>query len=100
MSLYLEAMATIKWLYSFIEKIFLGFWGLTVIELIPILNLGLLKGIDDTIKIIMATVGAVYLIVQLPYKIWSLKDKKKSSKLDIELKKQELEKLKRENGKH
>ena len=88
-----KIMATAKWVINTIETIILGFWGLTIIDLIPLFQVGLLSDIDNTIKAVMAIIGAIYLIVQLPYKISNLSHKKKMNNLDRQIKEAELRKI-------
>lgn len=98
-------MATIKTIYSLIRKVFLGFWGLTVIDLMPMFNIQALDGIDGAIKTGMALIGAIYLLIQIPFKLREMMHKKKmnktekeSAQLSIDIQRQELRKLEIENS--
>jgi len=71
----------------------LSVWGITIIDLLAVLvgsEGGLVSGVDNSIKLVMAIAGAIYFIakglIELPHKY-------KMQKLDLEKKKRELEKL-------
>lgn len=77
---------------KFFDLVFLSVWGLTVIEIIPLLSLGFLTelNIDEAIKTAMALVGLIWFLVTIPHKY-------KMFSLERKIKKEELEALTREN---
>lgn len=90
-------MTKIKSLLNFVEYYFLSIWGLTILDIMPLVNLDIFDNIDDTIKTAMALFGAIFFLAQLPFKIMELVDKKKLRQIEIEHKAEELERLRREN---
>lgn len=90
-------MGIAKWVYNFFNAIALSVWGITIIDLFAVMAGGessLVAGIDNGVKIIMAVAGSIYFIVKA---IIELPHKYKMQKLDLEKKKQELEKAKKGN---
>lgn len=86
-------MANMKLFYRIFDIFFVSIWGLTIVDLIKITTKSeTLLNIDNTIKTIMAIVGALYFLIQIPHKI-------KMQKLERELKEEQIEKIKRENEK-
>ena len=83
-------MSKLKFLYNLLDTIFLGVWGLTIMDLVPLLNVEIFDSIDGVIKTLMAFVGLLYFIVTIPHKI-------KMQRLDRKIRKEELEKIEREN---
>lgn len=86
-------MANMKLIFKIFDIFFVSIWGLTIMDLIKITTKSeALLNIDTTIKTIMAIVGLIYFLIQIPHKI-------KMQKLDREFKEKEIEKIKRENEK-
>lgn len=82
-----------KLIFKIFDIFFVSIWGLTIMDLIKITTKSeALLNIDTTIKTIMAIVGLIYFLIQIPHKI-------KMQKLDREFKEKEIEKIKRENEK-
>lgn len=90
-------MTKIKSLLNIAEYYFLTIWGVTLLDIIPLVNLDLFGNIDNTIKTAMALFGAIYFAFSLPFKIKDLIHKSKIQKIEAEMKLEELERLKREN---
>lgn len=90
-------MTKLKSLLSFLENISLSIWGLTILDIIPLIDFNIFSSIDNTIKTSMALFGAIYFAISLPFKVFDLLHKKKLQKLDMEIKKEELEKIQNEN---
>ena len=84
-------MSKIKYLYNLLDTLFLGVWGLTIMDLIPLLNIQIFESIDGVIKTLMAFVGCVYFVITIPHKI-------KMQKLDRKIRQEELEKIEKENN--
>jgi len=83
-------MTKIKSFFNFLDTVFFSVWGLTIIDLIPIIGI---SSVDNLIKTLMAAVGFVYFALSIPHK-------RKIQKLERKLKEQELEKLTKENDKN
>ena len=73
-----------------IDSVFLGLWGFTIIDLIPIFKIGLFDDIDGSIKILLSGAGLLYFVISIPHKM-------KMQKLERKLKEEQIEKLEIEN---
>ena len=87
----LRKMATIKFLWNIFDGIALSIWGLTIIDVLKIVDGGY-ASIDNWIKTLMALAGLIYFLITIPHKI-------KIQRLDRKLKKEQIEKLEIENKK-
>lgn len=87
-------MQTIKEILNFLDLTIATFWGFTVIDLASSLTAGgfVFTTIDNIIKVLFALVGLIYTIIRMHH--FYLK-----SKIDRLIRKEELEKLERENNK-
>lgn len=85
-------MTKLKALYNLLDTVFLGIWGLTIMDLLPLFQVDLFSTLDNTIKSLMALVGFIYFIVTIPHKL-------KMQRLERKIKEEELEKLTKENDK-
>ena len=81
----------VKLFVNVVDFVSLGFWGVTIFDLL-FLNIDLLSSIDGVSKTLMAVLGAVYFGYSIPHKL-------KMQELEREFKKEELEKLRRQNDK-
>ena len=80
-----------KGLYYFLDTLLAGIWGITIIDLLSLA--GGFDFINDSIKALLAVAGLVYLLaVKIPHEV-------KMNKLKRKEKKEQVEKLKRENKK-
>lgn len=75
---------------SILDKLFIGIWGFTLIDLIPFASTEPFSEIDSTIKTIMAVAGLVYFCITIPHKI-------RMQKIELKLKKEELSKAIKNN---
>ena len=82
-------MGNLKVALSMIHKFFAGILGLTLIDLIAIIDFDFLSNIDNSIKTIFVVLGLVFYILAIPHKLKMLKYNQKEKKLEIQ--KQELE---------
>lgn len=85
-------MTKLKAIYNLLDTIFLGIWGLTIMDLLPLFQVDLFSTLDNTIKSLMALVGFIYFLVTIPHKL-------KMQRLERKIKEEELEKLTKENDK-
>jgi hypothetical protein len=85
-------------IFGYLEKLSLGIWGLNIIDLMAISEIGFLKDLDASVSTYLGFIGAVYLTVQLPFKVLELISKKKHNRLENELKEEDL-KLKKKRQK-
>lgn len=88
-------MQQIKDFLNFLDYIVATFWGFTVIEIMPLLTSGsasltVLNSVSEFIKVLFAIAGLIYLIVRLMHFI-------KMSKINIDIRKEELEEKKNAN---
>jgi len=74
-------------LVNIFDTVFGSLWGLALIDMF---SLSVFTSIDNWIKVSMAFAGLVYFLISIPYKI-------KNNNLDIEIKEEELEKIRAEN---
>jgi hypothetical protein len=84
-------MANMKLIFKIFDVFFMSIWGLTVVDLIKVTSqTEILLNIDTKIKTIMALVGLIYFLIQIPHKL-------KTQKQDRILKEEQIKKIKREN---
>ncbi len=78
-------------LYLIFDTFLVGICGLTIIDLLTIVNLGNYDIVDDAIKTLLAFAGLFYLIgIKIPHEY-------RNNKLNRDMKKQEIKKLELEN---
>ena len=81
-------MAKMKGLYLLFDTFLAGIFGLTIIDLMVIIDLDTYGGIDDVIKTLLACAGLFYLIfVKIPNELKMNKLNRESKKLENESKK-------------
>lgn len=85
-------MASLKLFYGFMDVLFFSIWGLTIMDVLKLMNVGAYSDIDNIIKTSMALVGFVYFALSIPHKL-------KMQRLERKLKEQQIEKLEMENKK-
>tara|TARA_R110000796_G_scaffold6227_1_gene22411 strand:- start:238 stop:567 length:330 start_codon:yes stop_codon:yes gene_type:complete len=85
-------------IWGYLEKLSLGVWGLNIIDLLAISEIGFLKDLDSSVSAYLGVIGAVYLTVQIPFKVLELISKREHNRLVNELKQEDL-KDKRNNKK-
>jgi len=84
-------MTRMKSLYLLFDTFLAGIWGLTMIDLMTVVNVNSYDVIDDGIKTLLAAAGLFYLIfVKIPNDIVN-------NNISRRIKKEELEKLEMEN---
>ena len=86
-------MHTIKSFLNFIDIILGTFWSITLIEVVPLVTSSpvvVFSQVDNVIKILFSLAGLVYLIFRI-INYWHM------SKLNREIKKLEIYRLKNEN---
>lgn len=86
-------MTKLKALYNLLDTVFLGVWGLTIMDLLPLFQVDLFSTLDNTIKTLMALAGFIYFLITIPHKL-------KMQRLERKIKEEELEKLTKENDKN
>jgi len=80
-----------KGLYLLFDTFLAGIWGLTIIDLLTIIDVKNYNIIDDGIKTLLAAAGLFYLIfVKIPHEI-------SNNRLNRKIKAEELEKIEMEN---
>ena len=84
-------MPRVKMLYNFLDAIFGSVWALMIVDIIQTSN-EVLHSVDGWFKVLMSFVGLIYFVMMIPHKI-------KMQSLDRAIKKQELEKITKENDK-
>jgi uncharacterized membrane protein YecN with MAPEG domain len=89
-------MQQIREFLNFLDYIVATFWGITVVELIPILasnglSLDIMTSLSDLIKLLFSVAGLIYLFFRIIHYV-------RMSKINVAIRKQELKKLERENG--
>jgi hypothetical protein len=87
-----------KIIWGYLEKLSLGVWGLNIIDLLAISEIGFLEDLDGSVSTYLGVIGAIYLTVQMPFKIIELNQKRKRGRLENELKEEDL-KLKKKRQK-
>lgn len=78
-------MTRIKTLLGLADAFLAGVWGLTIIDLFAIINIGGFKFIDDSVKTALALAGLFYLLViKIPAELKMNKLKRREKKAEIE----------------
>jgi len=85
-------MSKLKAIINFLDTFFLSVWGITLMDLLPLIDLDLFSSLDNTIKTLMALAGFVYFVITIPHKL-------KMNKINRKIKQEELEKITKENDK-
>ena len=85
-------MASLKLFYGFMDVLFFSIWGLTIMDVLKLINVGTYSDIDNIIKTLMALAGLIYFAFSIPHKL-------KMQRLERKMKEEEIEKLERENDK-
>ena len=83
-------MNSYKLIWGYLEKLSLGVWGLNLIDLLAISEIGFLKDLDGSVSTYLGVIGAVYLTVQIPFKVLELISKREHNRLVNELKQEDL----------
>lgn len=89
-------MATMKFLYSVLKYFFTVVWGLTIVDILPLMSwesvkhLEMFMDFDNAIKTITALLGLIYFAIEIPSKL-------KKAKLERDILKEDLIKKKFEN---
>lgn len=92
MDLYVRIrMAKIKILIKFLDYFFGSVLGLTIIELLPMLNLNIFDTVDGALKGFLALAGLLYFLISIPHKF-------KMQKLERQMKEEELNRIKKQNS--
>ena len=91
-------MDNYKLILGYLEKLSLGVWGFNLIDLMAISDMNFLKNLDSNLATYLSVIGAVYLTVQIPFKIIELNQKRQRGILENELKEEDL-KLKKKRQK-
>ena len=91
-------MVDYKIIWGYLEKLSLGLWGLNLMDLMALSDINFFEGLDANLKSAFGVVGFLYLLVQLPFKIIELNQKRKMHRLENELKEEDL-KLKKKRQK-
>ena len=91
-------MDNYKLILGYLEKLSLGVWGFNLIDLMAISDINFLKNLDSNLATYLSVIGAVYLTVQIPFKIIELNQKRQRGILENELKEEDL-KLKKKRQK-
>ena len=83
---------------NILEKIFFSFWGLTILDLIPVFDFSFLEGVGENLKVFITVIGSIYFLIQIVFKTIELNHKRKYNKglrrlqrEEIEMKEKELE---------
>ena len=79
-----------KIIWGYLEKFSLGVWGLNLMDLLAISEIGFLKNLDSNLSTYLGVIGAVYLTVQIPFKVLELISKREHNRLVNELKAEDL----------
>lgn len=87
-------MLTIKKFFNFIDSLFLSVWGITVLDLLPIIDTNILESVDNTIKSVMVVLGLIYYVIVIYFKIQNKIIDKKMNEVELEKKMFEFEKSK------
>ena len=83
-------MVKIQEFFKLIDFFFLSVWGLTLMDLIPLISINFLDDLDGIIKTLMALSGFLYFVITIPHKV-------KMNRLEKKIKEEELEALEFEN---
>ena len=68
-------MGTVKLIFKFIEGIAFCFWGLTIIDIIPLItsenikDLEMFNGVDNWIKTTAALIGLLYYSINISHRL-------------------------------
>ena len=79
-----------KIIWGYLEKFSLGLWGLNLMKLVSTFEIDFLKNLDSNLSTYLGVIGAVYLTLQIPFKVLELISKKEHNRLVNELKSEEL----------
>lgn len=85
-----------KFLYSVLKYFFTVVWGLTIIDILPLMSwdsvkhLEMFMNLDNAIKTITALLGLIYFAIEIPSKL-------KKAKLERDILREDLIKKKFEN---
>jgi hypothetical protein len=88
-------MQQVREFLNFLDYIVATFWGITVVEVIPILasnglSFEILGSLSDLIKFLFSIAGLVYLVFRIIHYV-------RISKINVLIRQQELKKLENEN---
>lgn len=84
-------MPNLKLIFNFLDVTFSSFWALIMVDILPFMHtIPVLKSVDETIKLLMSFAGLVYFAFRIFFY-------SRHQTLDMNIKKEELKKLKREN---
>ena len=88
-------MQQLKEFFNFIDYLVGTFWGITLVEVVPVLaangiKSSLMSSFSELISTLFAFAGLVYLVVRLIHYI-------RMSKINVAYRKEELKKIEREN---
>jgi hypothetical protein len=81
-------MHQVKEFLNFLDYIVATFWGITVVEVVPILatnglSIDIMTSLSDLVKFLFSIAGLIYLVFRLIHFI-------RMSKINIEIRKEEL----------
>jgi uncharacterized membrane protein len=90
-------MQHLKDFFNFIDYIVATFWGITLVEIVPVLASngimhGLMSSFSELISTLFAFAGLIYLVVRLIHYI-------RMSKINVAIRKEELKKIESDNFK-
>ena len=90
-------MQQLKDFFNFIDYIVATFWGITLVEIVPVLAAngimhGLMSSVSELISTLFAFAGLVYLVVRLIHYI-------RMSKINLAIRKEDLKKIESDNFK-
>lgn len=91
-------MVNYKIILGYLEKLSLGLWGFNLMDLMAFTDINFLADLDGSVSTYLGVIGAIYLTVQMPFKVIELNQKRKSNRLENELKEEDL-KLKKKRQK-
>ena len=83
-------MGSIRIVWAYMEKFSMGIWGLNIIDMFVITDVEFLSSIDANLKAILGALGAIYFVIQIPFKVLELIEKRKASKLENRIKEEEI----------
>tara|TARA_R110000796_G_scaffold144784_2_gene261487 strand:- start:528 stop:806 length:279 start_codon:yes stop_codon:yes gene_type:complete len=69
---------------GYLNKVIFGFWGLTIVDMMFLIDLDYLPFMDEHIKQIFALLGLIYFTIQIPFKIINLNHKRKMDAVDLQ----------------
>ncbi len=73
-----------------LHKLFGGVLGLTIIDLLAIVDFDFLSDIDDTVKTIFVVLGLVFYVLAIPHKLKMQRYKQREKQLEIQTKELDL----------